>query len=81
MHEVKPNPSPSVQPLPTVPQRSPSSVVPHKIQNLFLSKTAKKEEEAQQILHPQDLAPSSITDSLNTGKLSKFVKYFKNGTF
>ncbi|MGL5514388.1 MAG: hypothetical protein ACRDBM_14300, partial [Sporomusa sp.] len=46
---------------------------------LFMSKANAKAKEAQQLLNPQPAGPINITDSLNTGKLSRLITYIKHG--
>ncbi|SDE64944.1 hypothetical protein [Sporomusa acidovorans] len=79
MQEIKPNPASTGQPTPIIPQKPPAANLSNGIHSLFLSKAASKAEEAQQLLQPQDLTPS-ITDNLNTGKLTKLFNYFRKGT-
>ncbi len=61
----------------TVPPQKNKSIghLPH----LFLRKAAAKENEAYELLHPDNSEPASIIASLNTGKLTKFVNYIRNG--
>jgi|GEM_PF-2061893 len=61
------------------PFKSPTFSLLPKPNSLFMSKATSKAEEAQQLLNPQPAGPINITDSLNTGKLSRLVTYIKHG--
>lgn len=76
MQETKPSP---VQPAKPVPPATPGFSLLRELHNLFIRKAAGKEKEADSLLHPQPADPAKITDSLGTGKLTKFINYIRKG--
>jgi hypothetical protein len=79
MQEPKPPPVPPVQPATPVTPATPGFTLLNELHNLFIRKAALREQEAYALLHPQPPGPASITDSLGTGKLTKFIRYIRTG--
>ncbi len=79
MQETKPTPVPPVQPVTPVPPATPGFTLLHELHNLFIRKAALRDQEASSLLQPQPPGPASITDSLETGKLTKFIRYIRTG--
>lgn len=76
MQDIKTTPVQPTKPSPT--PKTPGSSLFYQLHNLFVRKAAIKDAEAQEILNPKATQPDTVSDSLNTGKLTKLVNYIKN---
>ncbi|WP_371372305.1 hypothetical protein [Sporomusa aerivorans] len=79
MQESKTPPVRQAKPVPPVPPSTPGFSFLNELYNLFVRKAVSKEREADSLLHPQSSEAVNISDSLDTGKLTKFIRYIRTG--
>lgn len=75
MQEIKTNPA---KPFIPSPRRQTGFSFFGALQNMTILRASTAAEGAQQLLNPDVPTPASVTDSLNTGKLTKLIKYIKS---